>query len=631
MATKNKKMTKKIILVLVFISCLLNKLSASKIVVSSDIGFDPIDNTSFLQFAFTETTEDTIVVDNVGMDWNTGPLRIERNDVTIIFEEGVVLSALFGEFDIFESLIQANDKSNITIVGYEATFIMNKQEYIDLADSEFRHGISLNSATNIIVEGLTIVDTGGDGILLTRSFQPGSLKNYCENVLIKNCKFINNYRQGMSITSAKDLTILNCEFSETNGTLPEDGIDFEPDIPAERLENILVKDCRIFNNYGNAIQLALFMMQDNSLDVSITIEDTYMSNNHDPSNTFDFAEIAATDNGSNGVDGFVNFKNCYIDGSQWTAVYASKTVESFDLNFTNCVFKNVSTNSINLNNPIFLEVTDYSNQVPRFGGLNFTDCTIIYDQNIPFFNVFENLPTSEGLGNVTGNFYIINPTDSGFNVGTNPDNVNISYEYFDSIPVSEISLTANQIDYLEEDRFIEFEIIRNANQEIPIAVEFDYTGSAENGVDYNIANGFTILPSNSSSVLDTIEIIQDDKDESSEILELSIVDNSCITPIGNPILFSINDLITNISPEYELNPEGLIIFPNPSPDKVYIETLAPNFDVHIYNLNGQELKSYFDLSFSILIDVNELPNGIYLIEISNKFNDNIAVRRFLKQ
>ena len=63
----------------------LNGLNASKLVVSTDIGFDSIDNTSFLQFAFDETTEDTIVVDNVGMDWNTGPLSILRNDVTIIF------------------------------------------------------------------------------------------------------------------------------------------------------------------------------------------------------------------------------------------------------------------------------------------------------------------------------------------------------------------------------------------------------------------------------------------------------------------------------------------------------------------------------------------------------------------
>ena len=113
----------KITLTLSFFACLANILHASKIIVSTDIGFDPIDNTSFLQYAFQETTEDTIVVDFVGMDWNTGPLRIERNDITIIFEEGVVLQALFGEFDIFDSLIRINDKSNINIIGYHACLL----------------------------------------------------------------------------------------------------------------------------------------------------------------------------------------------------------------------------------------------------------------------------------------------------------------------------------------------------------------------------------------------------------------------------------------------------------------------------------------------------------------------------
>jgi len=612
--------------------CFFNILNASKIMVSSDIGFDAIDNTSFLQFAFSQTTEDTIVVDNVGgMDWNTGPLRIERNNVTIIFEEGVVLRALFGEFDIFESLIQVNDKTNINIIGYEAMFIMNKQEYVDLADSEFRHGISLNSASNIIVEGLTIRDTGGDGILVTRSFQPTSLKNYCENVLIKNCRFSNNYRQGLSITSAKDLTILNCEFSETNGTLPEDGIDLEPDIPEERLENILIKDCRIFNNYGNAIQLALFMMQDNSLDVSIRIEDTYMSNNHHPSNTFDFAEISATDNRSNGVDGFVHFKNCYIESSQWTAVYASKTVESFDLDFTNCVFKNVSTNPMDLNNPIFLEVTDYNNQVPRFGGLNFTDCTIIYEEDIPFLNSFENLPTSDGLGNVTGNFYIINPNDAGFNPGTNPDNVNISYEYFESIPVSEISLTASQIDYLEEDQFIEFEIIRNGNQEIPIAVEFDYTGSAEYGIDYNRVNGFAILPPNTSNIIDTIEIIQDAKEESSEFLELSTIDNNCIQLSQDSVLlFSINNMLTTLSPDAVLENHKVKLLPNPAKEIVSIETESSNFDITIIDYKGQFIKSFKNQLLTTLIDISQFSAGIYFVKISDKINNIITVHKLIK-
>ncbi len=608
-----------------------NILNASKIIVSSEIGFDPIDNTNFLQYAFGQTTEDTIVVDNVGLDWNTGPLWIDRSDITIIFEEGVVLHALFGEFDVFESLINVNDKSNINIVGYNAEFIMNKQEYVDLADSEFRHGISLNSATNVLIEGLTILDTGGDGILVTRSFQPNSLKNYCENVLIKNCRFSNNYRQGLSITSAKDLSILNCEFSDTNGTLPEDGIDLEPDIPEERLENILIKDCRIFNNFGNAIQLALFMMDDDSEDVSITIENTYMANNHHPSNTFDFAEIAATDNGSNGVDGFVDFKNCYIQSSQWSAVYASKTVESFDLNFTNCVFKDVSNDPIDLNNPIFLEVTDYTNQVPRFGGLNFTDCAIIYDENIPFFNVFENLPTSDGLGNITGNFFIVNPNDAGFLTGSNPSNVNITYEYFETFPTTEISLSSSQLNYLEEDKFIDFEITRNANLEIPLAVEFEYTGTAQYGLDYERSNGFVIVPSKSSSVVDTIEIIQDEIEEATESMLMSVVENDCIQ-LGqlNSLEFIISDIITSSLEENKFKNQNVLVFPNPFNASLNLEVKSSNFDIKILDNKGLQIMSFKNQFDNATLDLSQLNTGLYYLLIHNNSDGTLSSKKLIK-
>lgn len=613
---------KYILTVFGFLTLIISPIKASKIIVSTDIGFDPVDNSSFLQFAFDETTEDTIVIDDVGMDWNTGPLRMERNDVTIIFEEGVVLHAIFGAFDIFESMITISDKTNVNIIGYGATFVMNKQEYVDLADSEFRHVISLNSATNIRIEGLAILDTGGDGILVTRSFQPNSEKNYCENIWIENCRFSNNYRQGLSVTSAKDLTILNCEFSNTNGTLPEDGIDLEPDNAEERLENILIKGCRMFNNFGNAVQLALFMMDDNSIDVSITVEDTYMSNNHDPSNTFSFAEIAATDNKSNGVDGFVNFNNCYIESSQWTAVYVAKTVESYDLNFTNCVFKNVSQSPIALNNPIFLEVTDYSNQVPRFGGLNFNDCTIIYDENIPFLNSFENLPTSDGLGNVNGNFYIINPNDAGFISGTNPNNVYITYQYFESIPVSEVNLSASQLAYNEEDQIIEFEVTRTGSQEIPIAAEFEYSGTADYGLDYSRANGFVIFPSDVSTILDSIDIIQDEKEEPLEFITMSFLDNDCLE-IGSDseLEFTIDDIISSISLEQDLINYSIQLFPNPSADIVNIVTKSSDFGINIYNESGQLYKSFRNQSYNLSIDMSFLNQGVYYIEIIDELTD----------
>ena len=263
----------------------------------------------------------------------------------------------------------------------------------------------------------------------------------------------------------------------------------------------------------------------------------------------------------------------------------------------------MSNDPIGLNNPIFLEVTNYTNQVPRFGGLNFTDCAIIYDENIPFFNLFENLPTSEGLGNVTGNFFIVNPNDVGFFTGVNPDNVNITFEHFDTFPTTEISLSTNQIRYLEEEKYINFEITRDGNLEIPVAVEFEYQGNAEYGSDYYRANGFSIIPSNSSFVDDTIEIIQDSFEEQTESLEMSAIENDCIQLGQVSVLeFLIDELLTSVHEENALENHNVTIFPNPTEALVYIDIKSSNFDVTVLDNKGLTIELFDNQFDNALID-----------------------------
>lgn len=108
---------------LVFALFLVAQVSGqtSKIRISEAIGYDPEDSTAFLQFAFEDTEVDTVIIDNVGSDWNTGPLFVRRDNLTILFESGVTLQALSGVFDRNESLIRITDRNNINIVGYGAT------------------------------------------------------------------------------------------------------------------------------------------------------------------------------------------------------------------------------------------------------------------------------------------------------------------------------------------------------------------------------------------------------------------------------------------------------------------------------------------------------------------------------
>jgi len=171
----------------------------------------------------------------------------------------------------------------------------------------------------------------------------------------------------------------------------------------------------------------------------------------------------------------------------------------------------------------------------------------------------------------------------------------------------------------------------NNNQDLPIPVTFDYSGNAQYGMDYNRANGFTIIPPNSSSIIDTIEIIQDTENESTELLDLSLIDNSCVQLSKDSLLqFSINDMLTSIPPEHELNNNPIKLFPNPSQERVYIEFNSSDFDIKIFSSKGQLFKSFKNQSFNSWIDINQFSAGIYFLEIQNNISNVTTIQKLIK-
>jgi len=139
-------------------------VSASSVLASS-FGYNPSNATDAFQSAINYPN-DTVIVNLQTRDWNIGPSSFfDLTDKTIIFESGVVLRALPGEFNfIFANLVRFVNCNGVTMIGYGASFIMNKPEYTTLADSEWRHTINIINCENMVVKGLTLRDSGGDGI-----------------------------------------------------------------------------------------------------------------------------------------------------------------------------------------------------------------------------------------------------------------------------------------------------------------------------------------------------------------------------------------------------------------------------------------------------------------------------------
>lgn len=86
-------------------------------------------------------------------------------------------------------------------------------------EGEWGMGIHFRGASNASLNGLSIKNCWGDCIYVGK--QSGK-------IIIKNCRLDHGRRQGISITSADSVIIKDCTISNVSGTMPQYGIDIEP-------------------------------------------------------------------------------------------------------------------------------------------------------------------------------------------------------------------------------------------------------------------------------------------------------------------------------------------------------------------------------------------------------------------
>lgn len=220
-------------------------------------GFDEQDATMALQAAIRSGAK-KLTVPKMGKPWIVGPLFLE-SDQEIVFEKGVVVQALKGSFlGVDDSLFTAENKDNITLRGDGAEWAMRKEDYrkAPYADAQWRHCLALLSCRNVKVTGLRLASSGGDGIYVGRSGKKDARPG-CEDIQIKDVVCDDNYRQGISVITVKNLLIENSTFQKTGGHAPMAGIDFEPNEQDEFLINCVVRKCTFKKNAGYGMLFAL--------------------------------------------------------------------------------------------------------------------------------------------------------------------------------------------------------------------------------------------------------------------------------------------------------------------------------------------------------------------------------------
>jgi polygalacturonase len=235
-------------------------------------GFNEKDSTDGLQAAIRSGAK-RLIVPHMGKPWVVRPIKLESNQ-EIVFEKGVRILAKRGEFKgKGDCLFEARMKENITLRGPGAEFVMWKQDYRKppYEKAEWRMCLSFRGCRNVRVLGLRLAASGGDGIYIGRGTGDTAPKG-CRDVLIKDVLCDDNYRQGISVISARNLLIENCVLQNTEGTAPAAGIDFEPNKPDEYLVNCVMRNCTLKKNASYGLVIALHFLKTSSEPVSIRIE-----------------------------------------------------------------------------------------------------------------------------------------------------------------------------------------------------------------------------------------------------------------------------------------------------------------------------------------------------------------------
>jgi len=320
---------------------MIDKVAAGEITEAraSWWGFDAEDSTEALQTAINSGAQ-KLIVEDMGSPWIVTPIQL-ASDQEIIFEDGCEVLAKRGEFKGGnDSLFTARDVENIVLRGPGSTFRMWKEDYDDpelYEKAEWRHVVQLKGATNVEIDGLTLMSSGGDGIYLGTG--TGGTTN--RDITIRNVVCDDNYRQGISVITAENLLIEDTVMRNTSGTPPMAGIDFEPNNPGERLVNVTMRNCLSEDNNSYGYVLAISPLDATSEPISMRFENCRSVNNSGQGFAYSAGGTVET-----AVDGLVEFIDCSVEGGGGAGIAITKPAEQGFVRFVDCSLINTGQNDL---------------------------------------------------------------------------------------------------------------------------------------------------------------------------------------------------------------------------------------------------------------------------------------------
>lgn len=223
-------------------------------------------DTAAIQAALTASSGKVLFIPKPTSKYIAGELNLPSN-IRIEIEPGTVIESnatlLTGTKKLFNI-----GGSNVHIVGYGATLQMVKAGF----SSEHNHGVNISNTSSgqIVIEGLSSNDSGGDGFYVNAPLA---------DVTLRNCRANNNRRQGLSIIQCKSFADYSGTYTGTTGTAPAAGVDIEPNNPTDILGPIRMYNTVVSGNDGPGIEIFLSAWNAVTNYADIKISGAYTKNN----------------------------------------------------------------------------------------------------------------------------------------------------------------------------------------------------------------------------------------------------------------------------------------------------------------------------------------------------------------
>lgn len=257
------------------------------------------DNTVLMQQAINEAEGHILYIDGNAFPYRCNQLLLKSNSIYYC-EESTIIKAndtWVNSKHWQDPLIDIRLVSNVKWYGNGATITMNKPTKLL---TEHAHCMGTRGAKNVYIENMYLSNASGDGFYIDQ-YDGDETNTPSSFIELKNTICDSNARNGLSLVSGHDILIDNCVLKNTSGTPPHSGLDIEPELRSNDMQNITIRNCSFIANRQQGIMISISKLQ---ATLGVVVENCYMYDNR--TNIY-------VQNTKQGQKGYIIFNNCYME------------------------------------------------------------------------------------------------------------------------------------------------------------------------------------------------------------------------------------------------------------------------------------------------------------------------------